>query len=142
MICVDASVAVKWLFPEERSALAFGLLATAAQRSEPLCAPPLLRPEVTNALRKRMVREGLAIEDATRLLQRFLITPVAIHNPDGLHQRALELAAQFNLPATYDAHYLALAQHAGCDLWTDDGRLLGALNGRLPFVRWLGDFTE
>ncbi len=88
-----------------------------------------------------MVRGDMELAEATALLQDFLTTPVVIHNPDGLHHRALEMATRFNLPATYDAHYLALSEHQACDLWTDDQRLLRALNGRLPFVRWLGDFA-
>lgn len=36
---------------------------------------------------------------------------------------AFELVNQFNLPASYDAHYLALAQHLNCDFYTGDKRL-------------------
>lgn len=36
---------------------------------------------------------------------------------------------------------MCLAQTPGCDLWTDDRRLLGALGGTLPFVRWIGDYA-
>jgi len=34
-----------------------------------------------------------------------------------------------------------MAQPYGCSLWTDDQRLLRLLGDRLPFVRWIGDYT-
>ena len=49
------------------------------------------------------------------------------------------LADALDLPATYDAHYLALAEHLGCELWTDDQRLIRHVATSLPFVRWIGD---
>ena len=50
-------------------------------------------------------------------------------------------ADAFGLPAAYDSQYVALAQFLGCDLWTDDQRLLRDLAGRLSFVTWIGDHT-
>jgi predicted nucleic acid-binding protein len=37
-------------------------------------------------------------------------------------------------------HYIALAELLGATLWTADQRLLRALSGRLPFVRWIADY--
>ncbi len=42
---------------------------------------------------------------------------------------------RYNLPATYDAHYLALAEWMEIDLWTADMRLVNSLK---PFkVKWV-----
>ncbi|HEY3231696.1 MAG TPA: type II toxin-antitoxin system VapC family toxin, partial [Roseiflexaceae bacterium] len=60
--------------------------------------------------------------------------------PDGLHRRAWEIAHQFKRPAAYDAHYLALAEIAGCPFWTADERLFNAVKDQLGWVRWLGDY--
>ena len=54
MICVDASVAVKWLLNEERSDRARALYLAALLAGEPIVAPVLLPLEVTNILRQRM----------------------------------------------------------------------------------------
>ena len=54
-------------------------------------------------------------------------------------RQALALADALGVPATYDAHYLALAEHLGCELWTDDQRLIRIVATSLPFVRWIGD---
>lgn len=140
MICADASVAIKWLLNEERSDRARALYRAAVQTREPIVAPPLLPLEVTNILRQRMrTREGLSLVDATRHLDDFLALSIGYHNPAGLHHQALVLADALGLPATYDAHYLALAEHLHCELWTDDQRLLRHVAERLPFVRWIGD---
>jgi hypothetical protein len=77
---------------------------------------------------------------ATRLIEQFLLFPVNLTTVSGLYQQALALADAYALPAAYDAHYAALAQILGCNLWTDDQRLLGLLAGRLAFVRWIGDY--
>ena len=48
------------------------------------------------------------------------------------------LAARFNRPAAYDAHYLALAEMMNCEFWTADRRLFNVVKDELPWVRWLG----
>jgi predicted nucleic acid-binding protein len=140
MICVDASVAVKWILEEERSDQADALYDATVDAGEPIVAPPLLPLEVTNILRQRMrAQSGISLVTATEFLDAFLALPIEFHNPAGLHHQALVLADAFGLPATYDAHYLALAEDLGCELWTDDQRLMRQVATSLPFVRWLGD---
>ena len=56
MICVDASVAAKWILPEEHSARALALVTTAARAGEAIVAPPLMPFEIANILRRRIVR--------------------------------------------------------------------------------------
>lgn len=76
-----------------------------------------------------------------RLLNQFLAFPVTVLSPAVLSEEALTLACSHNLLAVYDAHYIALAQLLKCDLWTADQRLLRVLGGKLPFVKWIGDFS-
>lgn len=140
MICVDASVAIKLVLDEERSDRARALYSTAVQTSKPIVGPPLLPLEVTNILRQRMrTRDGLSLFAATQHLDDFLALRIEFHDPAGLHFQALVLADALGLPETYDAHYLALAEHLGCELWTDDQRLMRRVATSLPFVRWIGD---
>jgi len=58
----------------------------------------------------------------------------------GTHARALELAHRFGQPASYDAHYLALAERERCDVWTADERLWNAVREELPWVHWVGAY--
>ncbi len=141
MIVVDASVAGKWLFPHEvRARQAMALLIQSTRRDDPIVAPHLVTFEVANIIRQRMIREGLALVDADQLMARFLALPVTLQAPAGLSQQALAIADAHGLPAAYDAHYIALAQQLGCDLWTDDQRLIRQLAGGLAFVRPLAQY--
>ncbi len=141
MICVDASIAVKWLFPEEtHSDLALALLTAQLTRVQPVIAPPILWSEVTNVVRQRMRRADLALPRATRLLDQFLALPLTPLAPDGLYRDALLLASQYDLAAVYDAQYVVLARRQDCELWTDDQSLIQQLQPSLPFVRAIGEF--
>ncbi len=53
----------------------------------------------------------------------------------------MELAIQYNLPATYDPHYLAFALREDCEYWTADNRLLNAVKGKLPWVHSLDEVS-
>ena len=99
MICVDASVAIKWVLVEEYSAQALALVTAAGRTARPIVAPPLLRIEATNTFRQLMRRQGLSLSEAERLLQQFLAFLVTIIAPDDLHRDALIIADTYQLPA-------------------------------------------
>src|SRR5688500_12026909 len=109
MICVDASLAVKWILKEEvDSDRAKALYRATLEADEPIVAPQLLHIEVTNILRQTVRRVGgLSPSEAVTLLDDFLSFSIDVHNPAGLHRQALVLANAYHLPAAYDAHYLA-----------------------------------
>jgi predicted nucleic acid-binding protein len=142
MIVVDANVAVKWVLTDEVDAdKAAALAERCGVQAEPMVAPPLLLSEVTNILRQQMRRTGLPLASARPLLVDFLAFPLVLTEPAGLYDQALQVADRYNLPAAYDAQYVALAQHLGCDLWTADQRLLDLLGGALPFVKSLSTYS-
>ena len=142
MICVDASLAVKSVLEEEHTAQAVALYRAALQSGKRIIAPPLLPIEASNILRQRMRRTPPTPRgEALSLLDQFLTFSVELHIPSGLHRAALILADAYQLSAAYDAHYVALAQVMGCDLWTADKRLWRELDGRLPFVRGIADYS-
>jgi predicted nucleic acid-binding protein len=146
MICVDSSVAAKWIFEEEYQVEAEAIYQEALAASDTIVAPPLLPIEITNIVRQRMRRAKgpgdplLSLPEARQHLGAFLAFSIQLVSPPELHQRALELSSAFDLPATYDSHYLALAQVLGCDFWTADRNLISAVGTKLPFVRWIGDY--
>lgn len=140
MICADSSVAAKWSFVEEYSSQARALLRDALAQQELLVAPPLLPSEVGNVIRQRLRQGQVRLDEARALLAEFLAIPISLQVPETIYDRALVLADQHNLPAVYDAHYLAVSELLGATFWTADQRLLRALGGRLPFVRWIGDY--
>ena len=63
---------------------------------------------------------------------------IEIHEEAGLHALAIELSLQLGQPATYDAHYLALALIIGCSLWTGDQRFFKSARKSFPQVHWVG----
>jgi predicted nucleic acid-binding protein len=100
-----------------------------------LISPTLLFYEVTNALYQQQKNKILSPETIWQTLELSLELPINLINESGLHLRAREIAMQYNLPATYDAHYLALAEQKKADLWTADMRLVNTLK---PFkLKWV-----
>lgn len=140
MICVDASVAVKWLLDEEYKSEADALLDAAIEHRESLIGPNVLADEVTNTLRQRQRRGLLTLAEGRSLLADFLALPIALHTSATMHDDALVLAERYRLSTTYDASYVALAESFGAAFWTADERLLRALGGQLAFVHWVGDY--
>ena len=63
---------------------------------------------------------------------------VQLYGDGALHRQALRLATELDLPTTYDAHCLALAQRFGAPLWTCDAQPHRAVADALPWVELIG----
>lgn len=134
VVCCDANLVVR-LFTEPEAANVRAQWAEWLRVDTVLVAPPLLRYEVTNAIH-RFGRAGKVPLAQTRLLLReALDVTIELRDVPGMHERALEFARQFDLPAAYDAHYLALSQILGCDFYTSDAKLHRGVERSLPWVR-------
>ncbi|MDQ3694090.1 MAG: type II toxin-antitoxin system VapC family toxin [Chloroflexota bacterium] len=141
MICIDSSVVVKLVVNEKFSIQAQALYEAILHAGQSIVAPPLLMMEVTNVLLKKTRRsDPLTREEAAHLLEIVLSMGIALHSPPMLHQVAFAIAADYQMKAAYDAYYLALSDYFECPFWTADEKLIKNLRGRLPFVRWIGDF--
>ncbi len=138
-VVVDASLAFKWLVPEENSDKARQLARTWDSEGTQPVAPHLMPVEVANALHRRVVRTELTVDEATRLMENLLATGIGLRETPELHSRALRLAHSLHQDAVYDAHYLALAETLGCELWTADEKFYRASSPRVGNVRWLGE---
>ena len=138
-VVVDASVAVKWLVEEIDSDKAHAALQDWDARGITRVAPYLLPFEVANALHRRVLRGELSVGDSTRLITKLLESSLELHQPPHLFGRALELASRLNQSAAYDAHYLALAETLGCELWTADEQFYRAASPVTGIVRWIGE---
>jgi|SRR6185503_8869866 predicted nucleic acid-binding protein len=122
-LCVDASVIIRHVTSEA----IMDLWESWMEEEATIVAPTLLYYEVTNGLyryQKAGILPPAAVEKA---LTAALALPIELLANTDLHARAREIAVKYNLPATYDAHYLALAQWMDIKLWTADTRLIKAL---------------
>lgn len=135
VLCVDASFLLRALTdPGDAAAL---------QRWErldeyALAAPSLLLYEIVNASH-RMRRAGMvSADDVHDILDAASALGIQLYGDGDLHRQALRLATELDLPATYDAHYLALAQRFDAPLWTCDAQLHRAVADALPWVELIG----
>lgn len=122
-IVVDASVALKWVMPEEQSAAAMAL-----RSSVELIAPVIWITEAANGLWKYVARRELDLSEAQQRLSRLRSAPVAANAIDDDIEDALRLATELSHPV-YDCLYLALALRRNTYVVTADGRF-AALAGR------------
>lgn len=137
-VCIDASLVTAILVIEEHSQPAFYLWKKWITEDYDLVAPCLLRYEVTSVIYRKALRGLISREDASLALQHFLKMNLEWIDPPSLPERATEIAYHFSRPNTYDAHYLALAEHLNCEFWTCDERLYNAVKDGLGFVHLVG----
>ena len=115
MKVIDAGVVVQLLV---------GGLEPSVIGHEELAAPHLIDSEVTNVLRRLLMRGALSETSATEAMNGFLRLVLRRYPADGL--RARMWALRHNLSA-YDATYVALTEMLGASsLLTTDSRLAGA----------------
>ena len=142
VIVVDTSVVIKWILEEADSAKAKALLTEWIDKETSILAPALLAYEVANVLYQKVRKGEIVLEVAKETLTEILLSELDInflHDPV-LSLRAVELAHKYGLQASYDVHYLALAEHEGCELWTSDTRMWRAIGGKIAWLRRLEDY--
>ena len=141
-VVVDTSIAVKWVLDEPDSSIAQALLANWINKEVALLAPALLAYEMANILHQNVRKGQITVEHAQRVLRKILLSELELDFSQSLPLgiRALELASKYNLPASYDAHFLALAEREDCELWTSDTRMWRAVQGKIPWVRNLHEY--
>ena len=139
-VVVDASLAVKWLVREEHTDKALAILREWHDEEVTPVAPHLLPFEVANVLHRKVFRGQLGVGDSIRMIAQLLGSRLELHQTAELHVRALELASELKQGAVYDAHYLALAEEFGCELWTADQRFCRAAESTRS-VHWIGDWA-
>ena len=125
-VCVDASIVLRHILQPDDEPVKKLWLSWISQQYR-LISPTLLYYEVTNGLYQQQKYGLLSPETIRDSLELALSLPINLVGEVGLHQRAREIATQYKLPATYDAHYLALAEGMGIELWTADARLVNTL---------------
>ena len=114
---IDASVAAKWLLPEDGSDQASALLGDA------LLVPDLLFAELANIFWKKQMRGEIDAATADAAARWLMQAPLQVHGCAALTAEAVRLSIRLQHPA-YHCFYLALARRSGCPLVTADRRLV------------------
>lgn len=142
VVVVDSSFVLKWVLNESDSSKALELLNSWIDEGLVMLAPALLAYEATNALYQHVRSNKLTVDAAKQSLKDVILRGLVWDFSEdlALSQRAIELAGQYHLSATYDSHYLALAEREGCEFWTADAKLWRAVREQLAWVRWIGDY--
>lgn len=119
---IDASVAIKWYFPETHAAHADRL----RQPQHLLLAPEFINVEVCNVAWKKVGRAEISRNDATLVVGAFLANPLYRHPDVTLNALSYDLACSPGR-SVYDCMYLALSLRIGHPLVTADQRFFNAL---------------
>ena len=137
VVCVDASLIVRLVTDAENRQLR-PLWRQWQDEGREAAAPTLVLFEVANALYRLARQRFFSHAAASTALQAALALPLQLYVDPTLHRQAMRLAEQFDLPACSDAHYLALAERLGAELWTCDDRLARAVAPQMPWVHVAG----
>ncbi|MCB0113501.1 MAG: type II toxin-antitoxin system VapC family toxin [Caldilineaceae bacterium] len=132
-ICLDANAVVHLVLRQETPQFARQWLEW-SQAKRTFIAPSILYYEVGNALYQYYRNSIITHETLTAAQRAAMQLGIRLYADAGVHQRALDLCIEFALPAIYDAHYLAIAERFGAELWTADQRFQRKV-ATLPWVR-------
>ncbi len=139
MICLDASLVASIILPEgEMSRRAASLTRQWISDGEDFIAPDLWAYEVVSIVFKAIGRGRLPADRGPLILQENFGFPITLVPPPS-YERAYELAVTLNLPAPYEAHYLALAEAEGIEFWTGDKQLYERVKSALAWVHSVGE---
>ena len=119
-VCIDASFALAWLLPYQRSAnvdRAWLQLLASGQR---LLVPPLFLAECTSVIREACFEGNLTPTRAAEAVAALVELPVTLMMDRSIYGRALDLATRFQVRRAYDTQYLAAAEIERCELLTVD----------------------
>jgi predicted nucleic acid-binding protein len=141
-VCVDASLAILWLMPTQRTRQASELLEQWVRAGVDLIGPPLFDAEVTSTIRLHVYLNKLLPKEGEEAFSGYSALAVRTVSPPGLYRRAWELAKVHNRPRTYDMQYLAVAELEDCEFWTADRSLASSLKGKNKRIRWVGDYGQ
>ena len=134
---LDASAALCWVLPRPNSGKALQLRADFQNAVHDLIAPSVFSGEVASALTKAERQKLIPVGDARPLLGRVMRTLPVMRPYEPLLDRAVDISSQTR-SGLYNCLYVALAEREGCELVTDDQKLVANLTPHFSFIVPLG----
>jgi predicted nucleic acid-binding protein len=139
---VDASVALKFQFPDEEAVgPASLLLAHYVEGKIDLVAPTLLPYEIVSAVHVAINRKRIEETVGYRAVNYLVSLGIILHGFDELIETTFNLARRHGL-SPYDCCYLALAERLKCDFITGDRRLYNSCQSKIRRIKWIGDYPN
>ena len=130
---LDVSAALCWVLPRPASPRAVELRDGYRRGVRDLIAPSIFAAEAASALTKAERQRLIPVGQASVLLADILTTPPAMRPYEPLLARAVDISS-LTRSGLYDCLYVALAEREGCDLVTDDQKLVANLQPRFAFI--------
>lgn len=139
VLCLDSSVLIPYLTPEEYSEKAEALLLEAISGSLRMVAPSFAWAEVGSVLRKKVRRGLLTLNESLACFEDFQQLPIEFIDHADLRTKTWAIAAQHDLSTLYDAAFLACSEDCGAEFWTADQTLINSLSPCPDYVYSLSD---
>jgi predicted nucleic acid-binding protein len=136
---VDASIVVQLLITEPHTSET-RVLFKGIDSGDMLYLPEFALIECTNVLWKHVRFYGVALNDAKKQITILTSLDVVLIPVAGFLPRALEIGSRHQL-AIYDSVYIALAEHLGHPLITDDTKQARAATAGGLTLKPITDFT-
>jgi predicted nucleic acid-binding protein len=140
VLCLDSSVLIPYLTPEDNSDKAEVLILGAISASLRMVAPCFAWAEVGSVLLKKVRRGLLTREESLACFKDFQQLPVEFIDHLDLRAKAWAIATQHDLTTLYDAAFLACSEHCGAEFWTADQVLVNSLSPCPDYVHSLSDY--
>ncbi|MGK7936994.1 MAG: type II toxin-antitoxin system VapC family toxin [Xenococcaceae cyanobacterium] len=134
VICVDANFVVFLVQAASETSPFIVLWDEWQKQGYQIITPTLFGYEVTNVFHRMSVAGQILPEEAEQLLEEALNLGITLYGDRALHERALALAKNLNLPAAYDAHYLALSERFNAEFYTSDKRLFNSVKETITWI--------
>lgn len=130
---LDASAALCWVLTRTASSYALRLRDDYRAGVHNLISPSIFPAECASALTKCERQKLIPVGDADFFLDEIMSTPPTMHPYEPLVSRAVDISSRYR-SGFYDCLYVALAEREGCELVTDDGKLVANLKPQFPFI--------
>jgi predicted nucleic acid-binding protein len=130
---LDASVALKWVLPEDESDIADKLREEYREGVHDFLSPDVFWAEVGHALARAERRGIIHRPDGSRLLAEILTTPPRLSPSFPLLTDAYSIASALRT-SFYDCLYVAVAERESCQFVTADVRAVTILQPQHPCV--------
>ena len=138
-VVLDASLALRWVLPDERTASADRVLNQWETGNLQIVVPPLFWAELVNGLFQAYRRQRIQWGEAEEGFRLFATRHIRVSDLDTqAYGRTLQMAHQLSPNAAYDLVYLALAQSLGIEFRHSDRRLDTSLGNQFPWARYIG----